>query len=132
MKRWLAGLLALALCLPLAACGKKTSPSKKEPQEQEQQTPSDEENTSSDEKEIPLYTNQSMPIVRIETENGRGVPTDKSEAVCRVSLSSDIEADCQSDLGALIRVRGNGSLNVGHATGKYPYKIKFEIGRAHV
>ncbi len=128
MRRWIAGLLMLALCLPFAACGKKqqSDPPVKEPQKDDQQTQQDEEPKPPAQKEIPLYIGQSMPIVRIETDGGKRVPTDKSELACKVSLSSDMEEDCQSDLGAVIRVRGNGSLGVGHATGKFPYKIKFD------
>ncbi len=126
MKKWIAGLLIFALCLPFAACGKKqTAPSEQEIPKEESK-PKDEAPKPPAEKGILLYEGQSMPVICIETEGGKKIPADKSEVACRVSLSSDIKQDCQSDLGAVIRVRGNGSLNVGHATGKYPYKIKFD------
>lgn len=127
MKRWVAGLLLFALCLPFAACGKKQSETpEKEPPKEEQTAPPAEKPSLPAQKEIPLYIGQSMPSIYIETENKGKIPTDKSEIACKVSLSSDVASDCQSDLGGVIRVRGNGSLGVGHATGKYPYKIKFD------
>jgi len=123
-----AALLAL-LCTMLTACQKNTAketpkdpPPKEEPSAEQPTVPP----PPQDNYDIPLYTNEKTPIIRIRTEDGKRVPSNKSEVICHVSLESSVSGQNAIGLPATIRVRGNGSLAVGHSTGKYPYKLKFD------
>ncbi len=131
--------ILLILCTLLTSCGKSVkkntekTPSAKDPSVSESEpglpTQPNKPSTPSHGKEhsdIPPISEQSTPIIRIDTEGGVSIPANKSEINCTVTLESSVAQFCEKDLTATIRARGNGSLTVGASTGKLPFKLNFD------
>lgn len=69
---------------------------------------------------------KTVPIIYITTSDLSTIPDDKQQVPCSVTLEKGEEGYFVTDLPATVRVRGNGSLNVGKKYGKMPYKLKFD------